>query len=140
MENVGQSALCVVLAIVALALKGSAQNHNQSAAAPKNQIRVVPTEVTVPVTVTDNSGDFVLDLQQKDFQVFDDGTRQNQLAILQHVEARDRVTQRCSQKHIRGEMRLQRDAREAKRSGSAIGHPAHPGVPFSIAPRYHRGH
>lgn len=43
---------------------------------PENQIRVVTTEVTVPVTVTDNTGDFVLDLQQTDFQVFDDGTPQ----------------------------------------------------------------
>ena len=77
MGNIGQSALCIVLAIAALALKGSAQNQNRSAAAPKNQIRVVTTEVTVPGTVTDNTGDFVLDLQQNDFQVFDDGARQN---------------------------------------------------------------
>lgn len=42
----------------------------------KNQIRVVTNEITVPVTVTDKSGEFVLDLEQKDFQVYDDGVPQ----------------------------------------------------------------
>lgn len=40
------------------------------------QIRVATNEVIVPVTVTDASGEFVLDLSQKDFHVFDDGAEQ----------------------------------------------------------------
>lgn len=76
MRNAGQSALCLVLAVVALALTGSAQNQDAPAPARRNQIRVVTTEVTVPVTVTDNTGDFVLDLQQNDFQISDDGAPQ----------------------------------------------------------------
>lgn len=42
----------------------------------KSQIRVVTNEIIVPVTVTDASGEFVLDLAQKDFHVFDDGAEQ----------------------------------------------------------------
>jgi VWFA-related protein len=42
----------------------------------KDQIRVVTTEVIVPVTVTDPTGELVLDLAQKDFHVFDDGVEQ----------------------------------------------------------------
>ena len=42
----------------------------------KDQIRVVTTEVIAPVTVTDPTGEFVLDLAQKDFHVFDDGVEQ----------------------------------------------------------------
>jgi len=43
---------------------------------PQNQIRVVTNEVVVPVTVTDSSGEFVLDLLPSDFHVFDDGVPQ----------------------------------------------------------------
>jgi VWFA-related protein len=39
-------------------------------------IRVVTNEVIAAVTVTDPSGEFVLDLSQKDFHVFDDGVEQ----------------------------------------------------------------
>ena len=42
----------------------------------KDQIRVVTTEVIAPVTVTDPTGEFVLDLAQNDFNVFDDGIEQ----------------------------------------------------------------
>jgi VWFA-related protein len=44
--------------------------------APGGQIRVTTNEVTVPVTVTDKSGEFVLDLEQKNFQIFDGGVPQ----------------------------------------------------------------
>ena len=37
---------------------------------------MVTTEVIAPVTVTDASGEFVLDLSEKDFHVFDDGVEQ----------------------------------------------------------------
>jgi VWFA-related protein len=39
-------------------------------------IRVSVSEVIVPVTVTDDGGRFVSDLEQKDFQVFDQGREQ----------------------------------------------------------------
>lgn len=42
----------------------------------KDTIRVVTNEVIAPVTAVDGSGEFVLDLSQKDFHVFDDGTEQ----------------------------------------------------------------
>src|SRR3984893_4127624 len=41
-----------------------------------NQIRVRANEVVAPVSVTDKTGEAVLDLSQKDFQVFDDGVEQ----------------------------------------------------------------
>jgi VWFA-related protein len=42
----------------------------------KNQIRVHANEVVAPVSVTDKTGEAVLDLSQKDFHVFDDGVEQ----------------------------------------------------------------
>jgi VWFA-related protein len=62
-----------------------AQNNAQAPAAGQNQanpptannqIRVVTNEITVPVTVTDKRGEFVLDLEQKDFRIYDDGAPQ----------------------------------------------------------------
>src|ERR1700761_8705217 len=41
-----------------------------------NEIRVRANEVVVPVSVTDRSGELVLDLAQKDFRVFDEGVAQ----------------------------------------------------------------
>lgn len=40
----------------------------------KNAIRVQANEVVAPVVVTDKNGQMMLDLTQKDFHVFDDGT------------------------------------------------------------------
>src|SRR5258708_13154227 len=40
-------------------------------------IRVQVNEVIVPVTVTDEKGKFVTNLEQKDFQVFDQGREQS---------------------------------------------------------------
>jgi Ca-activated chloride channel homolog len=48
----------------------------ETPASSNGQIRVVTNEVTVPVTATDKTGEFVLDLQQKDFRLFDDGAVQ----------------------------------------------------------------
>jgi VWFA-related protein len=65
----------LVLSLTGL-LVGSASSQTQSPPLSKDQIRVTTNEVIVPVTVTDSSGEFVLDLEQKDFQVFDDGAAQ----------------------------------------------------------------
>jgi Ca-activated chloride channel family protein len=43
----------------------------------KNPIRVTVNEVIVPVTVTDEKGRFVSDLEQKDFQVFEENKPQS---------------------------------------------------------------
>lgn len=43
---------------------------------PQQPIRVQVNEVIVPVTVTDSKGRFVSDLQQKDFEIFDEGRPQ----------------------------------------------------------------
>ncbi len=43
---------------------------------PQQPIRVQVNEVIVPVTVTDAKGKFVSDLEQKDFQIFDEGRQQ----------------------------------------------------------------
>jgi VWFA-related protein len=48
-----------------------------AAADGKNPIRVSVNEVIVPVTVTDEKGRFVSDLEQKDFQVFEENKLQN---------------------------------------------------------------
>ena len=52
---------------------------SQTQSAPpstKAQIHVGTNEVIVPITVTDPSGEFVLDLSQQDFHVFEDGVEQ----------------------------------------------------------------
>jgi VWFA-related protein len=49
----------------------------QTQAPPRTTVRVVTNEVIVPVTVADPAGDFVLDLSQDDFHVFDDGIEQS---------------------------------------------------------------
>jgi Ca-activated chloride channel family protein len=43
---------------------------------PASQIRVQVNEVIVPVTVTDEKGRFVSDLEAKDFRIFDEGKEQ----------------------------------------------------------------
>jgi VWFA-related protein len=47
-----------------------------AAPSTNNEIRVSTDEVVVPVTVTDATGEFVLDLSQQDFHVFDNGVEQ----------------------------------------------------------------
>jgi len=44
--------------------------------APENTIRVKVAEVNAPVAVHDGNGELVLDLQQKDFHVLDNGVEQ----------------------------------------------------------------
>ena len=47
-----------------------------TAPVPPSNISVSVNEVIVPVTVTDQKGAFVSDLDQKDFQIFDEGKEQ----------------------------------------------------------------
>jgi VWFA-related protein len=56
------------------AQKPDAATVNQPPAAPPIQVQV--NEVIVPVTVTDEKGRFVSDLEQKDFTVLDEGKEQ----------------------------------------------------------------
>lgn len=42
----------------------------------QNKIRVYTSEVIAPVTVTDKRGELLLDLEQKDFHIFDNGVEQ----------------------------------------------------------------
>src|SRR5437016_108728 len=43
---------------------------------PKSDIKVSVNEVIVPVTVTDDKGKFVSDLDKSDFRIFDGGKEQ----------------------------------------------------------------
>jgi Ca-activated chloride channel homolog len=69
---------CTIAFSLALAaVAGSAPAPSQMQELPASgAVRVVTKEVIVPVTVTDSTGDFVLDLSQNDFHVFDDGVEQ----------------------------------------------------------------
>jgi VWFA-related protein len=74
----GQLALRCALAVsFCVALASFALSQTQAPPpVSKDQIRVVTNEVIAAVTVVDRSGEFVLDLSQKDFRVFDDGVEQ----------------------------------------------------------------
>lgn len=61
---------------LSVAVVGSAPTQSQGPPQSRQQIRVTTNEVIAPITVTNASGEFVLDLAQKDFQVFDDGAAQ----------------------------------------------------------------
>lgn len=52
-------------------------SSNSESAEPSAPIRVNVNEVIVPVTVTDQAGKFVSDLDEKDFQVFEDNKLQH---------------------------------------------------------------
>jgi len=65
------------LLLCLLILQGYAQQPAAPPAGPGQQpIRVQVNEVVVPVTVTDEKGRFVSNLEQKDFQIFDQGKEQ----------------------------------------------------------------
>jgi VWFA-related protein len=69
---------CAIASWSSLALLGSLRSQTQSVSPPpKQEIRVATNEVVVPVTVTDAHGEFVLNLSQKDFHVYDEGVEQN---------------------------------------------------------------
>jgi VWFA-related protein len=61
------------LALCAAGARFAWSQDRSKAPTTKNHVRVVTNEIIVPVTVTDAAGEFVLDLGQKDFHVFDDG-------------------------------------------------------------------
>src|SRR5207253_1313131 len=54
-----------------------AQAPPKPAAPQQSSIKVQVNEVIVPVTVTDEKGRFVSDLDQKDFRIFDEGKEQH---------------------------------------------------------------
>src|SRR5205807_10006633 len=72
--------LCSVLALplCAQAQAPATQHQNPVPVAPSQSpsIKVQVNEVIVPVTVTDEKGRFVSDLDQKDFTIFDEGKEQ----------------------------------------------------------------
>ena len=64
----------------ALPLPNSSQQKSaqqQSNAAPTSKIRTQVNEITTPVTIVDRKGNFVLDVPEKDFHVFDNGVEQH---------------------------------------------------------------
>jgi len=65
-RNITLRGLVVFSSVLALSL----------AQQPQQPIRVQVNEVVVPVTVTDEKGRFVSDLEQKDFKLFDQGKEQ----------------------------------------------------------------
>jgi VWFA-related protein len=67
--------LCVSTALAASS-SSQAPQQTQGPPPPAGQIRVATNEVVVAVTVTDPSGELVLDLLPSDFHVFDDGVEQ----------------------------------------------------------------
>jgi VWFA-related protein len=71
--------LCGPLLLIANVSKSpahqSSQQQGNSAQEPK--IRTQVNEVTTPVTITDKEGNFILDIPEKDFHVFDNGVEQH---------------------------------------------------------------
>jgi len=63
------------LAVTAALLIGASVLFVLPLANAQQPIRVSVNEVIVPVTVTDDKGRFVSDLQKKDFHIFDEGKR-----------------------------------------------------------------
>jgi VWFA-related protein len=72
------------------------------------QIRVTSNFVTTPVTVINSKGDFVFDLQQKDFEILDNGVSQRieQFSLEQHkLEAVIVVEANSTSEPLLGEVR-----------------------------------
>jgi VWFA-related protein len=76
--NPSRAATCFTLGVaVCVTLVEPARSQSHSKAPPANsEIRVVTNEIVVPVTVVDSHGEFVLDLEEKDFHIYDDGAEQ----------------------------------------------------------------
>ncbi len=74
----------------------------------ESQIRVTSNLVTAPVTVIDSQGDFVFDLEEKDFKVLDNGVPQKieQFSLEQHnLEAVIVVEANSTSEPLLGEVR-----------------------------------
>jgi Ca-activated chloride channel homolog len=68
------SAVCMFLGVALLqAQTAPPQSKPAGPGSPQHPISVQVNEVIVPVTVTDDKGRFVTDLQQKDFSIYDEG-------------------------------------------------------------------
>jgi Ca-activated chloride channel homolog len=61
---------------IALAMPLCAQSPPAAAPSQNPSIKVQVNEVIVPITVTDEKGKFVIDLDQQDFSIFDEGKPQ----------------------------------------------------------------
>jgi Ca-activated chloride channel homolog len=68
--------LCVSVVFGQSEPQQPAQSPNAQPAPSGQTIRVEVNEVVVPVTVTDDKGRFVSDLDKKDFRIFDEGREQ----------------------------------------------------------------
>src|SRR5579862_3373899 len=67
----------LIAAVVVFSAMGlRAQNQSEKPPTAKNAIHVHVNEVVLPVTVTDQKGELVLDLRSKDFHVLDAGVEQ----------------------------------------------------------------
>src|SRR5215472_11285142 len=98
--------LCGLLLLTASASPTRAQAHQstqqqESNATQEPKLRTQVNEVTTPVTVTDKKGNFILDIPEKDFRVFDNGVEQHidrwsletqQLAIALVIESSGHVS------------------------------------------------
>lgn len=62
-----------------------AQGNNAAPETPSTRIQVQVNEVILPVTVTDEKGRFVSNLQEKDFRVLDEG-RPQRIRFFSHTE------------------------------------------------------
>lgn len=60
----------------AVSSKQSSPQQKANPGAQQNIIRKQVNEITTPVTVTDRHGNFILDVPQRDFHVFDNGVEQ----------------------------------------------------------------
>jgi Ca-activated chloride channel family protein len=71
-------ATCAVLAMLCAAqpVQPPVQPPPDHKPIPKSDIKVSVNEVIVPITVTDDKGRFVSDLDQKDFRILDEGKEQ----------------------------------------------------------------
>ena len=69
--------LCLLGCGLSVLAQGPSAQPAAKVANPQSNIQVQVNEVIVPVTVTDEKGRFVSDLEKKDFKIFDEGKEQS---------------------------------------------------------------